>query len=327
MVQIASEALGTITNERELYKTVLVLTLELLDASGGAVLVEGEDVVSFGLNDSGETLAALETVRIKGRVPWVGRLGQHHALGVGFGRADGAVFLVREERPYTEAECASLRLVARQLARAQERSRLYASLEKTTLEAISALAAALESRDGTTGGHIRRTQVLAGEVARTMGLSSEEVRTAQYAVVLHDIGKIGIPDSILNKLARLTEEEWEIMRRHPKMGADIVGEISGFDSVTGAVLSHHERYDGLGYPERLTGADIPVGARLISAIDAYDAMTNDRPYRKALTRQEAMAELEANSGSQFDPTVIEALTTVLLKREEHEPEREKEPGQ
>ena len=233
---------------------------------------------------------------------------------------------MREKRPYTGTEGVSLKLVARQLARARERSRLYASLEKTTLEAISALAAALESRDGTTGEHIKRTRVLVSEVAQMIGLSADETRAAQYAAVLHDIGKIGIPDAVLNKPAKLTGEEWEVMRRHPEIGAEIVGKISGFGSVSRAVLSHHERHDGRGYPERLAGADIPSAARLISVIDAYDAMTNDRPYRKALTHDEAMAELEANSGSQFDPEVVQALKAVLLKREQDEPERDKEPG-
>ena len=110
--------------------------------------------------------------------------------------------------PYSEAEGVFLKLAARQLARARERSRLHASLEQTTMDAISALAAALESRDGTTGEHIKRTQTLAGTVARRLGFAPAEVRVAQYGAMLHDIGKIGIPDSILNKPARLTEEEW-----------------------------------------------------------------------------------------------------------------------
>ncbi len=313
-VQIASEALGAILDERELYRTVLVLTLELLEASGGAVLLEDGDVVSLGFDDAGETLVALDRMRIGDRGPWVGRAGRFHALGVEFDQAGGAVFFVREQRPYNEAEGVSLKLVARQFARARERSRLYASLEQTTLDVISALAAALESRDDTTGEHIIRTQNLAGAVVRRLGFAPEDVRVAQYAAVLHDIGKIGIPDAILNKPAELTEEEWTFMRHHPKMGADIVGRISGFDAVTAAVLAHHERYDGRGYPAGLAGTEIPASARLIFAVDAYDAMTNDRPYRKALTHEQALSELEAGAGSQFDPEVVEALKAVLLER-------------
>jgi len=316
VVQIASEALGTTLDERELYRTVLVLTLELLEASGGAVLLDDDDVVSLGFEGAEVTLAELGRVRLEGRSPWMGRLGRYHVVGVGLDREGGAVFLARKERPYNEAEGISLKLVARQLAHARERSRLYASLERTSMEAISALAAALESRDGTTGEHIMRTQTLAGAVARRLGFTPVEVRTAQYAAVLHDIGKIGIPDSILNKPGKLTQEEWRLMRRHPQIGAEIVGKISGFAAVAQTVLAHHERYDGGGYPAALARSEIPAGARLTSVLDAYDAMTNDRPYRKALSHEEALAELEAGAGSQFDPAVVEALKAVLLEKEQ-----------
>ena len=317
VVQIASEALGVIKEEKNLYRTVLVLTLELLDASGGAILLDDGGFVSLGFEGSEEILEALGEVRFVGRSPWVGRIGGHHLLGIGLGDGEGAVFLARSIRPYTEAEGVSLKLVARQLARARERSRLYASLERTTTETISALAAALESRDDTTGEHIKRTQALAGEAAEEIGLGPEQVRVVKYASMLHDIGKIGIPDSILNKRGGLTPEEWQAMRRHPETGADIIGRIAGFEDVVEAVLAHHERHDGRGYPLGLSGHEVPVAARLISVIDAYDAMTNDRPYRKAMSHAEALAELEHGSGTQFDPLVVEALKAVLRgKRKE-----------
>jgi hypothetical protein len=208
LVQIASEALDVITEEKDLYRTVLVLTLELLDASGGAILLGDGGMVSLGFEGSEGTLEALRGVRRLGRSPWMSRMGGYHLLGVGIGNDEGAVFLARSTRPYTEAGGISLKLVARQVARARERSRLYASLERTTTEAISALAAALESRDDTAGEHIRRTHVLAGEVASEIGLAPRQVRVVQYASMLHDIGKIGIPDSILNKPGRLRPEEW-----------------------------------------------------------------------------------------------------------------------
>ena len=268
VVQIASEALGAIKEEKDLYRTVLVLTLELLDASGGAILLGDGGVVTLGFEGSEDTLEALREMHPIGRSPWISRVGGHHLLGVGFGNDEGAVFLARPTRPYTEAEGVSLKLVARQLARARERSRLYASLEGTTTEAISALAAALESRDDTTGEHIRRTQILAGAVAEEIGLGPGQVRVVKYASMLHDIGKIGIPDSILNKPGGLTREEWLAMRRHPEIGAHIVGRITGFEDVVEAVLYHHERHDGVGYPFGLAGEEVPVAARLISVIDA-----------------------------------------------------------
>ena len=311
VVQIASEALGVIKEEKDLYRTVLVLTLELLDASGGAILLGDGGVISLGFEGSEATLEELRKVRFAGRSPWMGRISGHHLLGVGLAGGEGAVFLARPARPYTEAEGVSLKLVARQLARARERSRLYASLERTSTEAISALAAALESRDDTTGEHIRRTQALAGEAAGEIGLGPEGVQVVKYAAMLHDIGKIGIPDSILNKPGALTPEEWEAMRRHPETGASIVGRIAGFEGVVEAVLAHHERHDGRGYPVGLAGEEVPVAARLVSVIDAYDAMTNDRPYRKAMAHEEALAELERGAGTQFDPAAIEAIKAVL----------------
>ncbi len=315
VVQIASEALGVIKEEKDLYRTVLVLTLELLDASDGAILAGDGGVVSLGFEGLEEMLVALREIRFEGRIPWIGRIGGYHLLGVEFGGGDaGAVFLARPTRPYTEAEGVSLKLVGRQLARARERSRLYASLEQTTTETISALAAALESRDNTTGEHIKRTQALAGEVAGEIGLGPKHVRVVRYASMLHDIGKIGIPDSILNKPGGLTTDEWRAMRRHPEIGARIIGRIAGFEDVVEAVITHHERHDGKGYPARIAGDEVPIAARLISVIDAYDAMTNDRPYRKAIAHERALAELERGSGTQFDPAVVEALRTVLSER-------------
>jgi HD-GYP domain-containing protein (c-di-GMP phosphodiesterase class II) len=164
--------------------------------------------------------------------------------------------------------------------------------------------------------HAKRTQILTEEVVRWLGLGPEETCSARHAALLYDVGKIGIPDSILNKPSELTEEEWEIMRRHPKIGADIVGKIPGFGTGAEAILAHHERHDGSGYPTGLSETDIPVCACLISAIDAFDVMTRGRPYRQALAHEQAVAELEANSGGQFNPEVVEALKAVLLERGE-----------
>ena len=317
-VQVASEALGAILDEGQLYGTVLVLTLELLEASGGAVFFGGEPAASLGLDDEEEVLRQLGRVEIRGHKPWTGGVGRYCALGVPVGR-DGTLFLVRVGRAYGESEGTTLKLVARQLARARERGQLYAAKEKTTLDAILALAAALESRDGTTGEHIRRTQRLAEEVAVGLGLPPERVRDTRYAAVLHDVGKIGIPDAILNKPGKLDEAEWGFMRRHPEIGADILGRVEGFEKIADVALTHHERFDGRGYPAGLSGEDIPIEARVVSVVDTYDAMTNDRPYRRALSDEEAVAELVANAGSQFDPGVVEAMRAVLQRRRGERP--------
>ncbi|WP_152670610.1 HD-GYP domain-containing protein [Rubrobacter aplysinae] len=317
VVQLASEALSRTLDEEEIYRAVLTLTIELLDSRAGAVLDgDGEPVASAGFEDFPEALDELVGLGPPGRRGWQGRIEGGCAAGVPFGGQNqqaGSVLLFREEKGYEESEVASLRLVARQLSHAQERSRLHAALEHRDLEAILALSAALESRDGTTGEHIGRTQSLAETVALDLGLGPSEARTARYAAVLHDIGKIGIPDFILNKPGALSEKEWAVMRRHPVIGADILASIAGFESISEAVLSHHERFDGGGYPRGNAGEDTPVEARIISVVDAYDAMTNDRPYREAMSHETALEELERNAGTQFDPRVIDSMKRVIRR--------------
>lgn len=318
-VQLASEALGSVLDEERLYSTVLLLTLELLDSTAGVVFPSGRGATAIGFEDDGPALRALEWQGAEGRRAWRGRVEGGGAVGAGIGRSGGNIFLFRRGAGYTAEEADTLKLVARQLARAQERSRLHEDLENNTIEMTESLASALESRDGTTGEHISRSQTLSEDLARQLGLSAWEIRSARFAAVLHDIGKIGVPDAILNKPGKLDEWEWEVMRRHPEIGARILAGISGFERVAAAVVAHHERFDGGGYPRGLAGEEIPVEARIIAAVDAYDAMTNDRPYRKAMSHEAAIRELEKGSGTQFDPVVVEALGRLL--QEENEPAR------
>ena len=133
----------------------------------------------------------------------------------------------------------------------------------------------------------------------------------KYAAILHDIGKIGIPDSILNKPGRLTDEEYRLVKEHPAIGAEIVKQVKALEPVASIILQHQERWDGKGYPYGMKGEDIPMEARIISVLDAYDAMTSDRSYRKALPVQTAIAELKRCSGTQFDPKVVNAFLAEL----------------
>lgn len=192
-----------------------------------------------------------------------------------------------------------------------------------TLEGI---ISAVEAGYGARASHMKRTQKLAGRVAVELGLSSDEIRVVWYAAILHDIGKWGIPDSILDKRGKLHESEWEIVRRHPEMGAELLVGIVGFERVRAAVAAHHERFDGCGYPAGLVGPDIPIEARLISVADAYDAMTSDRPYRTTLGHLQAMEQLDAGAGSQFDPAVVEATKSVLRDNGGNHASREQESG-
>jgi putative nucleotidyltransferase with HDIG domain len=168
-------------------------------------------------------------------------------------------------------------------------------------------------------GHSLEVAELAQDAALALGVRGEEIEAVYCAAALHDIGKVAIPEAILGKPSRLTEPEWALMRRHTVLGEEILGGTPALREVARLVRSSHERWDGRGYPDRLAGAAIPLGARIICACDAFDAMTSERPYHQPLTRRAAVAELERCSGSQFDPDVVEVL--LELVREEARPRR------
>jgi HD-GYP domain-containing protein (c-di-GMP phosphodiesterase class II) len=168
----------------------------------------------------------------------------------------------------------------------------------------------MEAKDYYTGGHTERVSSVAVALARRLGCSSEELDAIEIGALLHDIGKIGIPEHILRKPGPLTDEEWEVVRRHPLISEFILADIDLPAVVLQIARSSHERVDGGGYPDGLAGDEIPLPARIVLVADALDARTSDRPYRKGRSLEAAMAELRANAGMQFCPTVIQALEEV-----------------
>lgn len=186
--------------------------------------------------------------------------------------------------------------------------------EATLNGALAALAEAVEAKDDYVGGHVNRVAEYALLVADELGLKGEERDEVFFAAVLHDIGKIAIPDAILAKPGPLTEDEWEVMKTHSARGEAIVRQIPGLQNVARMVRHHHERYGGGGYPDGISGEAIPLGSRIVAAVDAFDAMTTDRVYRKARSVKEALEELRREAGRQFDPRVVEALERGLLGR-------------
>jgi diguanylate cyclase (GGDEF)-like protein len=185
------------------------------------------------------------------------------------------------------------------------------SRAEVELAGVTALVAALEARDHYTAEHSRRVVQLATAVARRLGLSESEVEQVEQVAVLHDIGKVAVPDSVLQKNGPLTPSEWELMRQHPGVGERIVASLQTLAHLAPPIRAEHERYDGGGYPDGLTGDRIPIESRITLACDAFHAMTSDRPYRARMSEEEARRELRENAGSQFDPDVIEALLAEL----------------
>jgi HD-GYP domain-containing protein (c-di-GMP phosphodiesterase class II) len=178
-------------------------------------------------------------------------------------------------------------------------------------QAISALAVALLERDRYTGEHSESVLKMVEGVAEGLGLDAKEVERIKAAALLHDIGKVAIPDDILHKPAKLNDEEWKLMREHPAIGERILRAVTGMGGVARIVRHEHESFDGSGYPDGLAGNDIPIGSRIILACDAYHAMTSDRPYRDAMAHKDAVDELLDNAGKQFDPEVVECLLGYL----------------
>ncbi|MEJ5300858.1 MAG: HD domain-containing phosphohydrolase [Thermodesulforhabdaceae bacterium] len=188
---------------------------------------------------------------------------------------------------------------------------LYESLMANFYSILRTLVNALEAKDIYTGKHSERVTKVAAIIAKSMGRSLEEMEAINTVGYLHDIGKIGIPDHVLNKPGRLNNEEFELIKRHPVIGESIVGELGLSDIERSIIRNHHERWDGKGYPDKIGGNDIPLITRVITVADAYDAMATNRPYRKALSKDAVWNEFAKYKGSQFDPQVIDALFDVF----------------
>ena len=191
--------------------------------------------------------------------------------------------------------------------RVEEATRNLQAAYRATLEA---LGSALDSRDVGTEAHSRRVHGYALATAREYGMPEADIPDLEHGVLLHDIGKIGIPDAILLKPGRLTPEEWETMRRHPEIGKRLIEGIAFLKGAVPIIYCHHEKWDGSGYPRGLRGDEIPLGARIFTVVDAFDAMTFDRPYSTAIPFDAAQAEIKRCGGSHFDPVVVEAFLRV-----------------
>jgi putative nucleotidyltransferase with HDIG domain len=217
----------------------------------------------------------------------------------------------RSTQPYTHDDEVILSTLANQTAVVIENARLYEDLEATFVQTVVTLANAIDIRDTYTSSHSQRIAEWAAEIARILGCSAQEIQAIYWGGLLHDIGKIGIPDAILRKSGKLDESEWEIIRKHTLLGAQLVSPIKKMADVAPIIECSHERYDGSGYPHGLKGEEIPLGARIIGVVDSYSAMRDERSYKKSVSHEEALAELKRNSGILFDPQVVQVFLYVL----------------
>ncbi len=234
------------------------------------------------------------------------------------------VYSYRRNYRFSEGQAKLLIILADRAAQAIENARLYQNLRRTFRETIEGLVSALEAKDKYTSGHSRRVTEYALLIAQAIGLPQEEQEKIEWAGLLHDIGKIGIRLEALNKPGKITKQEHEMFKDHTTMGKQILEQIHFLQEIVPLVYHHHEWYDGSGYPTGIKAEQIPLGARILAIADAYDAMTSDRPYRKALTQEEAIKELRRCSGTQFDPNLVEVFITQLEQNKKIVEEKKKE---
>jgi HD-GYP domain-containing protein (c-di-GMP phosphodiesterase class II) len=194
---------------------------------------------------------------------------------------------------------------------AEDVRRLYRQLQRSICQSLLGLANALEAKDPYTRGHSERVGAWAGRIGAALGLPAEEIDTVTQAGLLHDIGKIGVPETVLRKRGPLEGEEWALMRNHPIVGAQIVAPFEFFAAGAVVIRHHHERWDGSGYPDGLAGPTIPLGARIVAVADVFDALTSDRPYRGALARDTVLAYMAEEAGRSLDAEVVAVMLGLV----------------
>jgi HD-GYP domain-containing protein (c-di-GMP phosphodiesterase class II) len=219
--------------------------------------------------------------------------------------------------PFDRDDLLLLSALSNQIAIAIENSRLYEDLEGAFIQTTVALANAIDLRDAYTNIHSQQIALWSAETAKMLKRSPEEIDDIYWGGLLHDIGKIGIPDAILNKPSSLNPSEWAVVHKHPDLGADLISPIKKLSRVAPIINCSHERYDGKGYPRGLSREDIPLGARIVSVADSYSAMKDKRPYKEPLSDEMAIQEIKDNSGKMYDPLVVDAFLRVIATKKKN----------
>jgi putative nucleotidyltransferase with HDIG domain len=249
--------------------------------------------------------ASLSGIPRLGQVVYLPLIANGVTIGILRAKKEGS------EKHFTDGEIEMLTIQGSQAAIAIQNALLVRDIEDGYLSTLAVLANALEARDSETQGHCERLAKHAVLIAEAMGVQGDDVEGIRVGGLLHDIGKIGTPDNILKKPAKLTDEEYDIIKRHPAVGAKILEPIPRLAKASPIVRHHHERFDGNGYPDGLRGTEIPLGARIVTVADAFEAMTANRPYRSGQSVVYSLEELQRHRGTQFDPMVVDAFFEVL----------------
>ncbi len=346
-LETLSELTSLVTSSlepREIRRRAIEAATTLADAETGSLLLvdreTGELFFEVALGDYGDRIREIRLARGQGIAGWVAEKGE--AVIINDTQSDPRFFKGADEKSafttrnmicvpvrtkdrtigvlqainkksgaFDDLDKEGLVALANQVAVAVENATLYQELKDAFYGTAEALAETIEKRDPYTGGHTQRVMNYSVAIGRMMGLPDKELEALKLAAILHDIGKIGIRDNILLKTDRLDREETLTMNRHTEYGAEILGHVRQLRGVIPGVRGHHEKIDGTGYPDGLKGGDVPFMARIIAVADTYDAMTTDRPYRKALSMETAVGELRKFAGIQFDAGVVEHFIRCL----------------
>jgi HD-GYP domain-containing protein (c-di-GMP phosphodiesterase class II) len=324
----------------EIRERAIVAAIRLLDAEAGSLILidqdSGDMFFEVAIGDKGDKVKEIRLKKGEGIAGWVAEKGE--AIIIHDVQSDQRFFKTADKRStfitrdmvcvpvktkdkvigvleainrkngiFDEEDKEALTSLANQVAIAIENANLYQELREVFYGTAQALAETIEKRDPYTGGHTKRVMNYSIAIGKAMGLSKKEIENLRLAAILHDVGKIGVRDNILLKEDRLDPEELEKMNMHPQYGSDILSHVKKLRDIIPGVRGHHERIDGKGYPDNLKDGDIPTIARIIAVADTFDAMTTDRPYRKAMSSETALEELRKNSGIQFDKDIVEAF--------------------
>lgn len=342
-----SSLINSTLDTNEIRERAIKASVRLLDTEAGSLILvdqeSGELFFEVALGDKGEKVKEIVLKKGEGIAGWVVEKGE--ALIVHDVQSDQRFYKAVDERSafttknilcvpvkskdkmlgvleainkkrgfFDEEDKQALIALANQVAIAIENANLYQELMETFYAITEALAETIEKRDPYTGGHTRRVLDYSYSIGETLGFSKKGLEDLKLAAILHDVGKIGISDNILLKEGNLEHDELEKMHLHPKYGSEILSHIKQLKDVIPSVRSHHERVDGTGYPDKLKGEDIPIIAKIIAVADAFDAMTTDRPYRKAMSNEEAFEELKKYSDIQFDRNIVNAFIKLMSQR-------------